>query len=116
MMLAAPEFIEAERVDLFDEIEIAAELQHRMLADGVMRGEEGSEFKACHGFLSGWLLLLIGSPPNYGGVGAKATSERPWWLMVVVRAGLTCRRPALSQAANGLSRRSLPNLPLGALQ
>ena len=50
--------------DLLDKIKVAAELQHRMLADGVMRGEEGSEFKACHGFLSGRLLLLIGSPPN----------------------------------------------------
>src|ERR1700681_2086790 len=60
MMLAAPEFIEAERVDLLDEIKVAAKLQHRMLADGVMRGEEGSEFEACHGFLSGRLLLLIG--------------------------------------------------------
>src|SRR5258705_1598625 len=50
MMLAAPELIEAERVDLLDEIEVAAELQHRMLADRVMRGEEGSEFETCHGF------------------------------------------------------------------
>src|ERR1700682_1191965 len=60
MMLAAPELVEAERIDLLDEIEIAAELQHRMLADGVMRGEEGSEFKARHLFLSGRLLLLLG--------------------------------------------------------
>jgi hypothetical protein len=35
-------------------------LQHRMLADRMMRGEEGSEFEACHGFFSGRLLLLIG--------------------------------------------------------
>jgi ubiquinone/menaquinone biosynthesis C-methylase UbiE len=48
-MLAAPEFIEAERVDLLDEIEVAAKLQHRMLADRVVRGEECSEFQACHG-------------------------------------------------------------------
>ena len=48
MVLAAPEFIEAEFVDLLDEIEVAAELQHRMLADRVMRGEEGSEFEARH--------------------------------------------------------------------
>ena len=60
MVLAAPELIEAERIDLLDEIEVAAELQHRMLADRMMRGEEGSEFEACHGFLSGRLLLLIG--------------------------------------------------------
>src|SRR5260370_7142959 len=59
MMFAAPELFEAERIDLLDEIEVAAELQHRMLADRGMRGEEGSEFEACHGFLSGLLLLLI---------------------------------------------------------
>jgi hypothetical protein len=58
MMLAAPEFIEAERIDLFDKIEVAAELQHRMLADRVMRGEEGSEFEACHKFLSGRLFVV----------------------------------------------------------
>src|ERR1700737_3082905 len=62
MMLAAPEFIVAKRIELLDEIEVAAELQHRMLADWMMRGEEGSEFEACHGFLSGRLLLLIGLP------------------------------------------------------
>src|SRR5207237_3280308 len=49
MVLAAPEFVEAERVDLLDEIEVAAELQQRILADRVMRGEEGAEFQACHG-------------------------------------------------------------------
>jgi hypothetical protein len=60
MMFAAPEFVEAERIDLLDEIEVAAELQHRMLADRMMRGEEGSEFEACHLFPSGSLLLLLG--------------------------------------------------------
>jgi hypothetical protein len=59
-MLAAPEFIEAERVDLLDEVEVAAELQHRMLADRMMRGEEGSKLQACHGFLSGRRLFLLG--------------------------------------------------------
>src|SRR3981189_173386 len=58
MMLAAPEFIEAERVDLFDEIEVATELQHRMLADRMMRGEEGSEFEARHGGFSPDLLFF----------------------------------------------------------
>ena len=59
-MLAAPEFVVAERIELLDQVEIPAELQHRMLADRVMRGEEGSEFEARHGFLSGRLLLLMG--------------------------------------------------------
>src|SRR6202043_1610026 len=58
MVLAAPELVIAERVELLDQIEIAAELQHRMLADRMMRGEEGSEFQARHGFLSGILLLF----------------------------------------------------------
>jgi hypothetical protein len=49
MVLAAPELVEAERVDLLDEIEVAAELQHRMLADRMMRGEKGSELQARHG-------------------------------------------------------------------
>src|SRR6266851_7433044 len=60
MVLAAPEFVVAERIELLDEIEVAAELQHRMLANRVMRGEEGSEFEARHLFLSGRLLLFLG--------------------------------------------------------
>src|ERR1700716_2756737 len=52
MMLAAPEFIVAECIELLDQIEVAAKLQHRMLANRVMRGEKGSEFQARHGFLS----------------------------------------------------------------
>src|SRR5271167_389880 len=75
MMFAAPEFVISERVELLDKIEVAAELQHRMLADGVMRGEEGAEFEARHGFLSGRLLLLGCSAPNYGVGRAKAIAE-----------------------------------------
>ncbi len=52
MMLAAPELVITERVDLLDEIEVAAELQQRMLADRVVRGEKGAEFQACHGWFS----------------------------------------------------------------
>jgi hypothetical protein len=51
-MFAAPELVIAELVELLHEIEIAAELQHRMLADRVMRGEEGSEFQAGHDVFS----------------------------------------------------------------
>src|SRR5689334_4098296 len=53
MVLAAPELVIAEVVELLDKVEVAAELQHRMLADRVMRGEEGSELQARHGVLSG---------------------------------------------------------------
>jgi hypothetical protein len=52
MMLATPELVIAERVELLDKVEIPAELQHRMLADRVVRGEEGSEFEARHGGFS----------------------------------------------------------------
>src|SRR5579871_1719735 len=46
VMLAAPELVIAERIELLDEVEVTAELQHRMLADRMMRGEESSEFEA----------------------------------------------------------------------
>src|ERR1700722_10471956 len=55
MMLAAPEFVVAEFVELLDQIEIAAELQHRVFANGMVRGEESAETKARHG---AWLLSL----------------------------------------------------------
>src|SRR5579871_66751 len=48
MVLAAPELVIAEIVELLDEIEVAAELQQRVLAEGMMRGEEGSEFQTRH--------------------------------------------------------------------
>jgi hypothetical protein len=41
-------------------------LQHRMLADRVMRGEEGSEFEARHG-LSLRNLLFFGLGPKLRG-------------------------------------------------
>ena len=43
MMLAAPEFVVPERVEMLDEVEIAAELQHRMLTDRMVGGEERAE-------------------------------------------------------------------------
>ena len=43
VVLAAPEFVVAQFVQQLDQIEIAAELQHRVLADRVMRGEKGAE-------------------------------------------------------------------------
>ena len=48
MVFAAPEFVVAEQVETFHEVEIAAELQHRMLADRMMRGKEGAEIQAGH--------------------------------------------------------------------
>jgi len=57
-MLSAPELVIAERVDLLDEIEVAAELQQRILADRLMRGEKGAELQTCHGVFSPDLLFL----------------------------------------------------------
>ncbi|OIQ64617.1 hypothetical protein GALL_538300 [mine drainage metagenome] len=74
MMLAAPELVVAERIKLLDEIEVAAELQHRMLADRMVRREEGSELEAGHGLLSE-LIFLGCSAPDYGVGKAKAIAE-----------------------------------------
>src|ERR1043166_3882700 len=77
MMLAAPEFVEPERIDLLDEIEVAAELQHRMLADRMMRGEKGSEFQACHGVCSPDLLLFGCARPKLRGGGGQGNARKP---------------------------------------
>src|ERR1700743_3719662 len=58
MMLAAPEFVIAERIELLDQVEVAPELQHRMLADRMMRGEEGSKLQARHVFPHHVVILL----------------------------------------------------------
>src|SRR5258705_6018663 len=66
MMLAAPELIIAERIELFDQIEVAAELQHRVLADRMMRGEEGSEFQARHDFSPNGFCCCLTDPKLRG--------------------------------------------------
>ena len=43
MMLAAPELVVPELVEVLDEVEITAELQHRMLPDGMVWCEERAE-------------------------------------------------------------------------
>src|SRR6266576_7172668 len=80
MVLAAPEFVIAERIELLDEVEVAAELQHRMLTDRMMWGEEGSEFEASHLFPSGGLLLLLVCCAGYVLNGYKAIAEGPGGL------------------------------------
>src|ERR1700722_19612106 len=70
MVLAAPEFVITKRIELLDQVEIPAELQHRVLADRVMRREEGSKFETSHGvFLR---TVLLGCPTNYGVAKTKA--------------------------------------------
>ena len=48
MVLATPELVIAQLIEAFGERKVAAELQHRMFADGVVRGEKGAEFHAGH--------------------------------------------------------------------
>jgi hypothetical protein len=64
MVFTAPEFAVTEPVEMFDQVEIAAELQHRMLADWMMRGEEGAEIQTRNDGFSWQSLLLICIHPN----------------------------------------------------
>jgi len=54
MVLTAPEFVVSELVQVLHELEIAAELQHRVLTDGMMGGEEGAKMQTRHDAVS-WL-------------------------------------------------------------
>jgi hypothetical protein len=60
MMLAAPELVVAEPVELLDEVEIAAELEHRMLPDGVMWSEERAKAYTGHEPVS-WVVMISDS-------------------------------------------------------
>jgi hypothetical protein len=42
-MFTAPKFVEAEPVDVRDEVQVALELEHGVLADRVVRREERAE-------------------------------------------------------------------------
>jgi hypothetical protein len=56
MVLAAPEFVIPELVQVLDEVEIAAKLQHRMLADGMVGGKKGAKLYTRHDAVS-WLVM-----------------------------------------------------------
>jgi len=43
MVLAAPELVVSQSIQALDEVKVAAELQHRVLTDGMMRGEKGAK-------------------------------------------------------------------------
>jgi len=107
MVLAAPEFVIAERIELLDEVEVAAELQHRVLADRMMRGEKGSKFQARHLFLSGPLLLFLGLSHRLRAQLLQGNCGRAWRPM----------QHGAMHTADG-SRWSVPraNLHLGALR
>jgi hypothetical protein len=53
MMLAAPELVVAQPVEMGDEIQIALELQRGILPDGMVRRQESAEFDAVHRQLLG---------------------------------------------------------------
>ncbi len=48
VVLAAPELVVTEFVEVLREVEVAAELQRRVLADRVVRREEGAKLESCH--------------------------------------------------------------------
>jgi hypothetical protein len=57
MVLTAPEFVVPELVQVLHEVEIAAELQHRVLPDGMVGGEKGAKMQTRHAVVS-WLVLV----------------------------------------------------------
>jgi hypothetical protein len=57
MVLAAPEFVVPELVQVLHEVEIAAELQHRVLTDGMMGGKESAKLQTRHDAVS-WLVMV----------------------------------------------------------
>src|SRR5437868_273658 len=99
-MLAAPEFVEPERVDLLDKIEITTKLQHRMLADRMVRGEKGSEFQACHGVSLRTVIL----------VRANATWPRCRWQLCRFDARPRMQRRALSLDCRAERRRIMSGI------
>jgi hypothetical protein len=50
MVLAAPELVVAELVEMLREIEVTAELQHRVFADGMVGGQKCAKANAGHQF------------------------------------------------------------------
>src|SRR5262249_46492553 len=82
-------------VELLDEVEVAAELQQRVLADRVVRGEKGTEFETRHdrGLLR-WL--------------ARDYDARARSLVIIVRNAACIGEPGSSRstAASGMARAS----------
>ncbi len=52
-MLAAPELVVAELVEMLHELDVAPELQHRIFTDRMMGGEECAEAETRHENLQG---------------------------------------------------------------
>jgi hypothetical protein len=52
VVLATPELLVPEPVQMLHEVEVTAELEHRMLADRVVGREEGTEAQTRHARVS----------------------------------------------------------------
>src|SRR5262249_17344352 len=70
VVLAAPELVVAEVVQVLHEVHVPAELQHRVLADRVVGGEERAEAQTWHGQASWWWWWIDGPRPT-------GTAHRP---------------------------------------
>ena len=64
LVLAAPEFVESEFVQVLGEGEIASQLQHRMLADRVVWRQDGAELQTWHACFPKKLSGRPGSPSH----------------------------------------------------
>jgi hypothetical protein len=104
-VLAAPELVIAKLVELLNEIEVATELQHRMLANRMMRGEESSEFQARHMFLSHG--ILSGPVAGYVPAALKAIAAANWsfeWSAALRAADGSRRRQGVAEAGQSSHR------------
>jgi hypothetical protein len=125
-MLAAPELVVAEIVELLHEIQVAPELQHWMLADRMMRGEESSKFEARHDVYSPERNLPCCPMPK----GSRGEAIR--WQGYVLAGGKAIvtrltdlRQNAAMRAADAWQKagiwrhgsvRSVPRVPAGGLK
>jgi hypothetical protein len=48
VVLAAPELVLTQPIELFDQVDVALELQGGVLTDRVVRRKEGAKFHAAH--------------------------------------------------------------------
>jgi hypothetical protein len=113
-MLAAPELVVAELVEVLGEIEIPAELQHRMLADGVMRGQKCAEADAGHGSRSPdeFRVCCCAREVTCGALPTQCVSVArtadgpafPEWLCFEKAAGLTFRYADPLEVMAGMAR------------
>ncbi len=59
VMLAAPELVVAEPVEVFDEVEVALELEHRVLTERMVWRKKRAELETVHTASSGWIITAM---------------------------------------------------------